>query len=103
ADADLSVLIDPGEIDIIRRIAEWPRQVEIAAAAHEPHRITFHLYDLASAFNAHWNRGQDEPSLRFIRADDPELTRARLALVMAVRVVISSGLAILGVAPMHEM
>lgn len=103
ADADLSALTDPGEVDIIRRIAEWPRQVDTAAAAHEPHRITFYLYELASAFNAQWNRGQDEPSLRFIRADDPELTRARLALVMAVRVVISSGLAILGVAPMHEM
>ncbi|HET7409831.1 MAG TPA: arginine--tRNA ligase [Paracoccaceae bacterium] len=103
ADADLSALTDQGEIEIIRRIAEWPRQVETAAAAHEPHRITFYLYDLASAFNAHWNRGQDEPALRFIRADDAELTRARLALVMTVRVVISSGLAILGVAPMHEM
>lgn len=103
ADADLSALTDQGEIDIIRRIAEWPRQVETAAAAHEPHRITFYLYDLASAFNAHWNRGQDEPDLRFILADDAELTRTRLALVMAVRVVISSGLAILGVAPMHEM
>ena len=103
ADADLSALTDPGELDIMRRIAEWPRQVETAAAQHEPHRITFYLYDLASAFNAQWNRGQDEPSLRFVRADDAGLTRARLALVMAVRVVISSGLAILGVAPMHEM
>lgn len=101
--ADLSVLTDPGELDIIRQLAEWPRQVETAASAHEPHRITFYLYDLASAFNSHWNRGQDEPGLRFILADDAELTRARLALVMAVRVVISSGLAILGVAPMHEM
>lgn len=103
ADADLSVLTDAGELDIMRRIAEWPRQVETAASAHEPHRVTFYLYDLASAFNAQWNRGQDEPSLRFVRADDAELTRARLALVMAVRVVISAGLAILGVAPMREM
>lgn len=103
AGADLSMLTDPGEIDIIRRLAEWPRQVETASVAHEPHRITFYLYDLASAFNSHWNRGQDEPGLRFVLADNAELTRARLALVMAVRVVISSGLAILGVAPMHEM
>jgi arginyl-tRNA synthetase len=103
ADADLSALTDPGEIDLIRRIAEWPRQVETAAAQHEPHRVTFYLYDLASVFNAHWNRGQDNPELRFVRADDAELTRARLALVMAVRVVISAGLAILGVAPMQEM
>jgi arginyl-tRNA synthetase len=103
ADADLSALTDPGELDLIRRIAEWPRQVETAAAQHEPHRVTFYLYDLASVFNAHWNRGQDNPELRFVRSDDPELTRARLAVVMAVRVVISAGLAILGVAPMQEM
>jgi arginyl-tRNA synthetase len=103
ADADLSALTDPGELDLIRRIAEWPRQVETAAAQHEPHRVTFYLYDLASDFNAHWNRGQDNPALRFVRADAPELTRARLALVVAVRVVISAGLAILGVAPMQEM
>ncbi len=103
AEADLSALTDTGELDIMRRIAEWPRQVETAAAQHEPHRITFYLYDLASAFNAQWNRGQDEPALRFVRSDDAQATRARLALVMAVRVVISSGLAILGVAPMHEM
>ncbi len=103
ADADLSVLTDPSELDIIRRIGEWPRLVETAAAQHEPHRVTFYLYDLASVFNAHWNRGQDNPELRFVRADSPELTRSRLALVMAVRVVISAGLAILGVAPMQEM
>ena len=103
ADADLSALTDPGELDLIRRIGEWPRQVETAAAQHEPHRVTFYLYDLASDFNAHWNRGQDNPELRFVRADAPELTRSRLALVMAVRVVISAGLAILGVAPMQEM
>ncbi len=103
AETDLSALTDVGELDLIRRIAEWPRQVETAAAQHEPHRITFYLYELASVFNAHWNRGQDNPELRFVRADDAELTRARLALVMAVRVVISAGLAILGVAPMQEM
>ena len=103
AETDLSVLTDPGELGIVRRVAEWPRLVETAAAQHEPHRVTFYLYDLASDFNAHWNRGQDNPELRFVRADSPELTRSRLALVMAVRVVISAGLAILGVAPMQEM
>ncbi len=70
AEADLSALTDPGELDLIRRIAEWPRLVETAAAQHEPHRVTFYLYDLASVFNAHWNRGQDNPELRFVRADD---------------------------------
>ena len=101
--ADLDHLTDDGERDIMRRIAEWPRLVETAATHHEPHRVTFYLYDLASVFNAQWNRGQDDPSLRFVRADVQELTRARLALVMAVRVVISTGLSILGVTPMKEM
>ena len=101
--AELGLLTDPGELAIIRRIAEWPRLVETAAAHHEPHRITFFLYDLASDFNAQWNRGQDDPALRFIRTDDPQLSAARLAMVMAVRVVISAGLGILGVAPMKEM
>ncbi len=101
--ADLSILIDDGERDIMRRIAEWPRLIETAAHHHEPHRITFYLYDLASAFNAQWNRGQEEPSLRFVLPDDPARTAARLALVRAVRVVISAGLGILGVSPMTEM
>ncbi|MEO1490802.1 MAG: arginine--tRNA ligase [Pseudomonadota bacterium] len=103
AGADLSLLSDYGERDIMRRIAEWPRLVETAAHHHEPHRITFYLYDLASAFNAQWNRGQDEPALRFVMEDDAAATAARLALVRAVRVVISAGLGILGVSPMNEM
>jgi arginyl-tRNA synthetase len=101
--ADLSLLDDPGEIALMRRLAEWPRLIETAAAHHEPHRLTFYLYDLASDFNAQWNRGQDEPSLRFVQADNTELGKARLALVMSVRVVISAGLGILGVTPMSEM
>ncbi|MEL7470595.1 MAG: arginine--tRNA ligase [Pseudomonadota bacterium] len=101
--ADLSILIDAGELDLMRRIAEWPRMVETAAQHMEPHRITFYLYDLASALHTQWNRGSDDPSLRFVQADDPAATSARLALVMAVRVVISAGLGILGVSPMKEM
>jgi len=103
AAADLSLLTDPGELAVIKRIAEWPRLVETAAHHMEPHRVTFYLYDLASEFNAQWNRGQDDPDLRFVRADQPAVTDARLAMVRAVRVVISAGLGILGVAPMNEM
>ena len=84
-------------------IAQWPRQVEAAAAAHEPHRIAFYLYDLAGQFHAHWNRGRDEPALRFIVEEDSELTRARLALVQAVGFVIGSGLKVFGVSPVEEM
>jgi len=103
SNADLSLLNDAGELSLIKQIAAWPRLVETAAHHQEPHRITFYLYDLASEFNAQWNRGQDDPSLRFVRPEAPELTQARLAMVMAVRVVISAGLGILGVAPMKEM
>ena len=84
-------------------MAEWPRQVEIAAAAHEPHRIAFYLYDLASEFHALQHQGKLEPELRFIREDAPALSRARLALVRATQVVIAAGLGILGVTPMDEM
>ena len=101
--ADLGLLTDAGELSLIKQISAWPRLVETAAHHQEPHRITFYLYDLASEFNAQWNRGQEDPSLRFIRPDAPDLTAARLAMVMAVRVVISAGLGILGVAPMEEM
>ncbi|MEM7422171.1 MAG: arginine--tRNA ligase [Pseudomonadota bacterium] len=101
--ADLSLLTDAGELDLIRRVAEWPRLVSIAAAQQEPHRITFYLYDLASAFHAQWNRGTENPDLRYVRPDDPAMTAARLAMVKSVRVVICAGLGILGVAPMNEM
>ncbi len=101
--ADISMLTDEGEIALMKRIAAWPRLVETAASSHEPHRVAFYLYDLASDFHAQWNRGQDEPGLRFVIADNPPLTQARLALVKAVRVVISAGLGILGVDPMEEM
>jgi arginyl-tRNA synthetase len=101
--ASLDNLADAGELALIRLIAQWPRQVEAAASAHEPHRIAFYLYDLAAAFHGHWNRGKDEPSLRFVVEGDAETTRARLALVQAIGFVIASGLSIFGVTPVEEM
>jgi arginyl-tRNA synthetase len=103
ADAGLDRLSDPGELAMVRLIAQWPRQVEAAAAAHEPHRVAFYLYDLAAAFHAHWNRGREEPGLRFVVESDPELSRARLALVQAIGFVIGSGLKVFGVTPVEEM
>ncbi len=96
-------LTDEGEVGLIRRLAEFPRIVESAADAHEPHRVAFYLHDLASDFHAHWNRGKDNPGLRFVNRDDPESTLARLALVRAVMIVLASGLAILGVSAPDEM
>jgi arginyl-tRNA synthetase len=98
----LDRLGDAGELALVRLIAQWPRQVEAAAAAHEPHRIGFYLYDLAAAFHAHWNRGKED-NVRFVVEGDAELTRARLALVQAVGFVIQSGLKVFGVTPVDEM
>jgi arginyl-tRNA synthetase len=102
-DAPLERLADPGEWALVRQIAEFPRVVEGAADNHEPHRVAFYLYALASEFHAHWNRGKENPQLRFINPEDPDLTRARLALVDAVTIVLASGLAILGVSAPDEM
>ena len=95
--ASLSALDDPGEIDLIRRLAHFPRLVNAAAGAREPHRLAFYLYDLASNFHAQWTRGNDLPQLRFIQASDRSLTADRCALVAATAQVISSGLGLLGV------
>jgi arginyl-tRNA synthetase len=103
AKADLSVLGDDGEIDVVRRLAQYPRLIEAAAAAHEPHRVAFYLYDLASAFHSLWNKGKDLPQLRFVKQDDKSSSEARLALVHALRCVLASGLAILGVTAPDEM
>jgi arginyl-tRNA synthetase len=102
-DAPLARLSDPGELSILRRIALYPRMIEAAAAAHEPHRIAFYLYELASEFHAHWTRGKDLPHLRFIIQNDPETTMARLALVQGIATVLASGLAVLGVEAPQEM
>jgi arginyl-tRNA synthetase len=96
-------LSDEGELRLIKRLAQWPRLAEAAAAAHEPHRVAFFLHDLASEFHAHWNRGNDLPHLRFIIRDDPIVTMARAVLVSGLATVLASGLAILGVGALEEM
>jgi len=101
--APLERLGDPGELSLLRRLALYPRVVEAAAAAHEPHRIAFYLYELASEFHAHWTRGKDLPHLRFIIQNDRDTTAARLALVQGIVTVIASGLALLGVSAPEEM
>jgi arginyl-tRNA synthetase len=103
AGADLAALSDESEIEILRRLAQFPRLVEASAHAHEPHRVAFYLYELASAFHHLWNKGKDQPHLRFVNQTDEESTRARLTLVHAVRCILAAGLAILGVAAPEEM
>jgi arginyl-tRNA synthetase len=102
-DAKIERLSDPVELSLIRQIAIFPRIIEAAALAHEPHRIAFYLYDLASEFHALWTRGRDMPHLRFIIQNDAEVTIARLALVQGVVSVLASGLAVLGVDAPDEM
>ena len=101
--APLEKLTDTGEVSLLRRIALFPRLVEAAAAAHEPHRIAFYLYELASEFHAHWTKGNDLPNLRFIIQNDRETTAARLALVEGIVTILASGLALLGVSAPDEM
>ncbi len=103
AGADLSLLVDPGEIRLIKLVAQYPRVIEAAATAHEPHRIAFFLHDLASDLHSHWTRGKDQPQLRFVNEERRDLTVARLALVAAVTSVLAAGLAILGVHAPDEM
>ncbi len=101
--SDHPKLEDAQEYTVARKIAEWPRLIEIAARNHEPHRVAFYLYELASEFHALWNKGNDHPELRFVHEDDPDATAAKIALPRAVGVVISAGLGILGVTPVEEM
>lgn len=91
------------ELAVAKKLAEWPRLLELAAKHHEPHRIAFYLYDLASEFHSLWNRGKDEPALRFLQDDKIAVSQAKIGLIRAVSVVISAGLGILGVTPMEEM
>ena len=102
-DSPLDRLDDPAELALIRHLALWPRLVESAAEAHEPNRIAFYLQEVAAQFHMLWNKGKDETTLRFILASDAALTRARLALVRGVAIVIASGLAVIGVEPVEEM
>ena len=101
--ADLKKLVDDGEISLMKRLAQFPRLIEQSAGAHEPHRIAFYLYELASEFHCLWNRGIDLPHLRFIRDDDQATTAARLALTAATRQILATGLGILGVHAPDEM
>ena len=99
----LASSLHEAELPVAKKLAEWPRLVEIAAKGHEPHRIAFYLYELAQAFHALWNRGNDQPELRFLQEGDEAASRPKIALAQAVSVVISAGLGILGVTPAEEM
>ncbi len=103
AKADLARLTDPDEIALIKLMATWPRIVDSAAEAHEPHRVAFYLQELAAAFHGLWNKGNSDIGARFIVADDRGITEARMALLRGVTAVIASGLDVLGVAPVEEM
>ncbi|PNG24818.1 arginine--tRNA ligase [Methylocella silvestris] len=102
-EADLGLLVDPGELHLIKLVAQFPRVIEAAAGAHEPHRLAFYLHELASALHGHWTRGKDQPQLRFLNEEMPNLTIARLALVKVLAGVLSAGLGVLGVSAPDEM
>ena len=103
AEADLSPLADEAEIGLVKTAARWPRVVEGAAEAHEPHRVATYLHELAGEFHGLWNKGRDDPTLRFLVEDNASLTRARLALIDGVGRTIAGGLGLLGVEPREEM
>ncbi|WGW02746.1 arginine--tRNA ligase [Tropicibacter oceani] len=102
AGVDLSTMAHEDELELARKLAEWPRLIEIAARGNEPHRVATYLSEVASDLHGLWNRGNDEPALRFLQ-DDPATSQSKIALARATAVVISSGLGILGVTPMEEM
>lgn len=102
-DADLSKLDHEAELKVLQKLAEWPRLVETAARANEPHRIAFYLYELAGELHGLWNRGNDVTTLRFIQEDDPATSQAKIALARSTAIVIAAGLGILGVTPAQEM
>jgi arginyl-tRNA synthetase len=102
APADLA-LLDAEELGLVKLAAQFQRTIEAAALAHEPHRIAFYLNDLASAFHSLWNRGNDDPSRRFLVEDRPDVTRARLELARGTARIIRSGLALMGVEAAEEM
>jgi arginyl-tRNA synthetase len=103
AEVPLERLDDPGELALMQRLALYPRLIEAAALAHEPHRVAFYLYDLASEFHAQWSRGNDASYLRFIIPNDPQITKTRLALVQGIVTVLAAGLSLLGVQAPDEM
>ena len=101
--ADLAGITDAAELTLAAKLAEFPRLIEIAARSNEPHRIAFYLYDLASEFHALWNKGNEQPELRFLQEGNLATSQAKIALIRATAVVISNGLGILGVQPAQEM
>ncbi|MDX2028408.1 MAG: arginine--tRNA ligase [Alphaproteobacteria bacterium] len=103
AQADLKPIVSAEELQLIKGMANWPRLVEAAAQAREPHRIAFYLMELAALFHGLWNKGNENASLRFIVPDDKALTRTRLALIKSVQITLQSGLAVMGCAPIEEM
>ncbi len=103
AAAELGRLSDEGEVALIRKMAEYPKVIEQAAASDEPHRVAFYLHELASELHAHWSRGKEMPELRFINSDDAKVTTARMALLTALSGILASGLAIIGVSAPEEM
>ena len=103
ANADLRLLTDEGERDLLRVIAQYPRLVQQSAEAREPHRVAFYAHELATRLHAHWNRGKDVRDLRFVNEVNRNLTYARLCLVAAVGLVLASALSILGVSAPEEM
>jgi arginyl-tRNA synthetase len=102
-DETLELLKDETELRLLQLMAGWPRAVEMAAHNREPHRLAFYLYDIAAEFHSYYNKGKDQPQLRFILPNQVHLTRARLALLQMIRYALASGLHILGVRPVHEM
>jgi arginyl-tRNA synthetase len=103
AGANMLLLSDEGERALVRAMADWPRIIDAAARSREPHRIAFYLHELASTFHSHWNRGKEMPQLRFIRPENMDVSRSRLALVTALATVVKSGLQVLGVDAPEEM
>jgi len=100
---NVSLLTDVSELEMIKLLASWPRQIEVAAMFREPHRIAYFLHDVASAFHTLWNKGKDQTHLRFIDPEDPAITSARLALVKGTATIIASGLELFGITPLEEM
>ena len=100
---NLSLLTDENELNVIKILTNWPRIIQGAAKAHEPHRIAFYLSDLAAAFHSLWNKGKEDEKLRFIVQDDKELSFARLSLIKAIAIVIASGLEVIGIEAAEEL
>ena len=103
SEANLSSLTHASELSLIKKLAEWPRIVELSARLYEPHRLAFYLFDLSSELHSHWGKGGENPHLRFLQSDDMTITKSKIALARAVSIGLSSGLAILGVQPAEKM